>query len=78
MPTDDGRRLQDFQRVQYFGGQPIEPGKYQAVDIGDGDPLRRSTPQHVELVSEDEDLSLQCCPRPEQPCYGAPDSDLRT
>ena len=56
MPTDDRFRLEDFHRVQHLGSQAIEPRKHQAIDIGDGDPLGRSTPQHIELMPKGENL----------------------
>jgi hypothetical protein len=51
----------------------IEPRKHQAIDIADGNPLGRSTPQHIELMPKGENFGLQGCARPEQPGYGAPD-----
>jgi hypothetical protein len=50
MPSDDGLRLEDFHRVQHLGSQVIEPRKHQAIDIADGYPLGRPTPQHIELM----------------------------
>jgi len=35
LPTDDRFRLEDFQRIQHFRNQPIEPGKNQSIDIAD-------------------------------------------
>jgi hypothetical protein len=48
---DDGLRLEDFHRVQHLGSQLIEPRKHQAIDIADGNPLGRLTPQHIELIT---------------------------
>jgi hypothetical protein len=42
MPTDYCLRLQDRQRVQYFGGQAIKPDKHKAIDPAKRHPLRRS------------------------------------
>jgi hypothetical protein len=39
----------------------------------DSYPLRRFTPQHIELVPKDKDFGLQGRPRPEQPDDSAPD-----
>jgi hypothetical protein len=50
MPSDDGLRLENFHRVQHLGSQVIKPRKHQAIDIADGRPLGRSTPQHIELM----------------------------
>jgi hypothetical protein len=71
MPSDDGLRLEDFHRVQHLGSQVIEPRKHQAIDIADGNPLGRPTPQHIELMPKGEKFGLQGCARPEQagPAY---------
>jgi hypothetical protein len=61
------------QRVQHLGSQAIEPSKHQAIDVADGDPLGRSTPQHIELMAKDENFGLQRCARPEQPGHFASD-----
>jgi hypothetical protein len=73
MPSDDGLRLDDFERVQHIGSQPIERGKHEAIEVADSHPLWRSTPQYVELMSKDEDFGLQRGARPEQSDCGAPD-----
>ena len=70
MPSDDGLRLEDFHRVQHLGSQVIEPRKHQAIDIADGYPLGRPTPQHIELMPKGENFGLQGCVRPEQPGPG--------
>jgi hypothetical protein len=59
MPSDDGLRLEDFHRVQHLESEVIEPRKYQAIDIADGNPLRRPTPQHIELMPKGENLGLR-------------------
>jgi hypothetical protein len=59
MPSDDGLRLEDFHRVQHLGSQVIEPRKHQAIDIADGYPLGRPTPQHIELMPKGENFGLQ-------------------
>jgi hypothetical protein len=51
----------------------IEPRKHQAIDIGDGDPLGRPTPQHIGLVPKSENFGLQGRARPEHPSHGVPD-----
>jgi hypothetical protein len=73
MPADHCLRLEDLQRFQYLGCQPIESGEYQAVNRAEPQSLRGFAPQHVELVSKDKDLGLQCSPRPEQSKQRAPD-----
>jgi hypothetical protein len=66
MPADHGLRPDDLQSVQHARCQPIQPGKYQTVDAGEGSSLRRFTPQHVELMTKRQDLCLQRRSRPEQ------------
>ena len=73
MPSDDGLRLDDFHRVQHLGSQVTEPRKHQAIDIADGNPLGRPTPQHIELMPKGENFGLQGCARPERPGHGVPD-----
>jgi S-ribosylhomocysteine lyase LuxS involved in autoinducer biosynthesis len=63
MPSDDGLRLEDFHRVQHLGSQVIEPREHQAIDIADGNPLGRATPQHIELMPAGENFGLQGCAR---------------
>ena len=41
-------------------GAPRIHGELRKLDIADRHPLRRSTPQHIELMSKDEDFGLQC------------------
>jgi S-ribosylhomocysteine lyase LuxS involved in autoinducer biosynthesis len=72
MPSDDGLRLEDIHRVQHLGSQVIEPRKHQAIDIADGNPLGRPTPQHIELMPKGENFGLQGSARPEEPSHGMP------
>src|SRR6478672_7635894 len=66
MPTDHGLRPDDLQSVQHARCQPIQPDKYQTVDAGEGQSLRRFTSQQVELMTKRQDLCLQRRSRPEQ------------
>jgi len=52
-----------------YGGRP---GR-RAIDLADGNPLGRPTPQHIELMPKGENFGLQGCARPEQPGHGVPD-----
>jgi S-ribosylhomocysteine lyase LuxS involved in autoinducer biosynthesis len=56
MPSEEGLRIDDFHRVQHLRSQAIESRKHQAIDVSDGDPLGRSTPQHIELMAKDENF----------------------
>jgi hypothetical protein len=49
------------------------PRKHQAIDIADGNPLGRPTPQHIELMPKGENFGLQRCARPQQPRHCVPD-----
>src|SRR6267142_3829646 len=57
MPADHGLRPDDLQSVQHARCQPIQSGKYQTVDAGEGQSLRRFTSQHVELMTKRQDLA---------------------
>jgi hypothetical protein len=59
MPSDNRLRLEDFHRVQHLGSQVLEPRKHQAIDIADGNPLGRPTPQHIELMPKGKNFGLQ-------------------
>ena len=77
MPADHRLRLEDFQCVQHSRSQAIETGKHQAINIAERQSLRGLAPQHIELMSEDEDLGFQRSPRPEQSDHGAPDQPAK-
>src|SRR6202795_738144 len=66
MPADHGLRPDDLQSVQHARCEPIQPGKHQTVDAGEGWSLRRFTSQHVELMTKRQDLYFQRCSRSEQ------------
>jgi len=51
----------------------IEPGKDEAIQVAEGCSLWGFAPQHIELVSKDEDFSLQPSPQSEQSDHGTPD-----
>src|SRR5208337_4572377 len=65
VPTDHRLRLEDFQRIEHLRGQTIEPGKHQAINVAESHSLGRSAMQHIELVSKEQDFSVQRSPRPE-------------
>src|SRR6516164_136763 len=77
VPADHRLRLEDFQCVQYSRSHTIEPRKHQAVNIAERQSFRRFAPQHVELVSKDQDLGFQRSPRAEQSGQGAPDQPAK-
>jgi len=59
MPTDDGRWFHDRQGVHDARRNPIEAGKNQTIEIIEGEPLRRFSSQHIELVAQRHDLCLK-------------------
>ena len=59
MPPDDGLRLDDRQGVHDAWRNPIEAGKNQTIEIIEGEPLRRFSSQHIELVAQRHDLRLK-------------------
>jgi hypothetical protein len=67
MPADYRFRFEDFQSIQHASSQTIQSRKYRAVNAIEGHSLRRFAPEHVELVSKNQDFSLKPCSRPQQP-----------
>jgi hypothetical protein len=66
VPTDNGVRLNDRQRIANFRKQSIETNEYQSVDSAEDEFLRRSPPQNVYLLPQRPNLCLKRCPRPDQ------------
>ena len=71
MSRDHSCRLENCHRAQHIGCQAIEASKHKPVDAKDK-PFRRPAPQHVGLMAEDENFSLQRSTRPEQSSHNAP------
>jgi hypothetical protein len=59
MPTDDGVRLEDRQRVANIREQPIERNENQTIDAAEARPLRRRAPQDVDLLAQNQVLRLE-------------------
>ena len=66
VPTDDGIRLHNRQRLDGIWHQPIQPNKDQAIHRTEGQSLRQMPALDVKLMTKDQDLSFQRDPRPEQ------------
>src|SRR5271166_1140843 len=77
MPTDHCLRLDDLQRIQHLWGQTINPGKHQVINVAEVHLLRRSAPQHIELMPQQNDFGLQRSLRPEQSDHCAPDQPTK-
>jgi hypothetical protein len=59
MPTDNSLRLCDHQGIHNAWRNPIEAGKNETIEIAKGEPLRRFSSQHIELVAQRHDLRLE-------------------
>src|SRR6476660_2404385 len=66
VPTDDGVRLHNRQRLDGIWHQTIQPNKDQAIHRTEGQSLRQIPALDVKLMTKDQDLSFQRDPRPEQ------------
>jgi len=77
MPTYQCLRPDDLQRVQHLRSQTINRRKYEAIDIVEIQPLRRFTPQHIELVPKQNNFSLQRGPRSEQSNHRRPNQPAK-
>src|SRR5258708_7939175 len=64
MPTNNGVRLHDRQRIANLWKQPIETNECQAVEDAEGESLRSSPPRNVYLLPQRPNLCLERCPRP--------------
>src|SRR6202023_1236003 len=63
VPTNDRLRLDTCQDVPNTGEQPIEADKYQPVDVAEKRPLRRRSPQDIDLLAQHEVLRCERRPR---------------
>src|ERR1700675_4022115 len=68
MPFDYGLRLNNRQRIANAREKPIEANNNQSVDGAEGLFLRSGPPQHVYLLPQRQNFSLERCPRPKQIC----------
>src|SRR5882762_6914615 len=66
VPTDDGIRLHNRQRLDGIWHQTIQPNKDQAIHGTEGHSLRHMPSLDVKLMTKDQDLSFQRNPRPKQ------------
>jgi hypothetical protein len=73
MPCDHGRGLENYQRIAHAGHQPKERGEHQPIDVAEDKALRRLAPQHIQLMTKDENFGVQRSAGPEQPSHNAPD-----
>jgi hypothetical protein len=67
MLTNYGLRLDDSQCIPDTWKQPVEANEYQSVEAIEGKPSRRSPPQGVDLVAQNQVLCLNRRSRSKQP-----------
>src|SRR5215831_3447857 len=81
MPTANRTRrwspARDFPRRYAAAAVRTAWGRAASANIAERQPLRGFAPQHVELVSKDQDLCFQRSARPEQSSQGAPDQPAK-
>jgi hypothetical protein len=73
MPTNNGLRLDDRQRIPDTGRQPVQADEYQSAEAGEEKPTRRGPPQDVDLVAQDKVLCCNRRSRSKQPHHRRPD-----
>src|ERR1039458_4653217 len=64
MPLDDRPRLNDDERIQKAGTEPVKPGKQRPITAEKPYPLRSFAAQDIQLMAEDENLSVEMSARP--------------
>ena len=64
--------LENFQRVQHIGCEAIEASEHEPIDVVEDEALGRLALQHIELMTKNENFSVQRSARPEQPGHKAP------
>src|ERR1700687_2466810 len=66
VPTDNGFRLHNRQRIANVRKQSIQTNEYQSVDSAEGEFLWSSPPQNVYLLPQRPNLCLKRCSRADQ------------
>jgi len=72
VPADYCFGLENFQRVQHIGCEAIEASEHEPIDVVEDEALGRLALQHIELMTKNENFSVQRSARPEQPGHKAP------
>ncbi len=70
--AETGRSTVVYPRLR-TGRQVTEPSEGEPIDVAEDKALRRVTPQHIDLMTEDENFGVQRNSGPEQPSHNAPD-----
>src|SRR6185295_12968871 len=61
-----------FRRVHHIGCEAIEASEHEPIDVVEDEALGRLALQHIELMTKNENFSVQRSARPEQPGHKAP------
>ena len=67
VPADHCPRPNHRQCIKCCGYQPRQQNEQQAIDIAQCRPVRRFTPEHIDLVAKNQDLRFTPCAGPQQP-----------
>jgi hypothetical protein len=73
MPANYSVRPDDRQRIRDVWEQSMEADECRSIDAAEALPLRRSPPQNVDLLAQDEVLCCNRRSRSEQPHQRPPD-----
>jgi hypothetical protein len=63
MPADHRLWFDDGDRTQHSWNQPVKPDEHRAIDAAQAHRSRVSAAQHIELMTQHDDLSPQLFPR---------------
>lgn len=77
VPTDDGLRLHNRQRLEVFGAKRYSPTKSGDNPAFEGQSLRKVPPLDVEVDDEGSGSQLPADPRPEQQDQHRPDQAVK-
>ena len=66
MPTDHGVRSDDRQCIIHLGKQSADTSQYQSVNRDEGKSLGTGSPQHIDLLPQDQNFCLKRNSRPQQ------------
>jgi len=72
VPADHCFGIENLQRDQQIGCEAIEASEHEPIDVVEHEALGRLALQHIELMTKNENFSVQRSARPEQPGHNAP------
>ena len=62
VPSNDGLRPDDRERISYIRKQSIEADERQPVECAEAQPLRRGPPEHDDLLPQDQVFGFKARP----------------